>query len=391
MISYYFKFFGDHCCMINFYLKNRDQLKGQPKRTIGDYVEQNGILVPRRFDSLKEARDAKVKILLRSEHEQEYDGVSGLLQSVSLDNLSDTNNISEIRAILLNNYSTDIAVYCKLQKIKKEDFEKGVSFSLWENLGGYNRKVIADSAVAGRYHIMTVKINRSGRDANYTCIEPDGRKVSYGKKLSRSANNMEELVLLYEKVRSLDNFDPNHCPILEVQTVNGRNYFLQYHRTRDFSAAKFKLKRKPEASEQRAFFVRGITNEKGITCKVSVIYPDWVKFRSKILWVLPENEEASFDMYMFDCFTEIMVRKRKLQCVYLNNNISSFYFSLADGTHFQCSKLFKPELSIAIKNGKVITMKDIKYLQDEAVRTEKIQSIMLHVVSDGINAYVKRI
>jgi hypothetical protein len=32
------------------YLENPERLKGQPKRTIADYVEQNGILVPCGFD-----------------------------------------------------------------------------------------------------------------------------------------------------------------------------------------------------------------------------------------------------------------------------------------------------------------------------------------------------
>ena len=60
--------------MTDYYLEDRSRLNGQPKRTIGDYVESQGILVPRRFDNLVDARKSNKAVLLRSEHSQEYDG-----------------------------------------------------------------------------------------------------------------------------------------------------------------------------------------------------------------------------------------------------------------------------------------------------------------------------
>ena len=79
--------------MTDFYLENPAELKGQPKRTIGDYVESNGFLVPRRFDSLAEARRSKKGILLRSELTQDYDGVSWLLESYSLGHFDFQNKV----------------------------------------------------------------------------------------------------------------------------------------------------------------------------------------------------------------------------------------------------------------------------------------------------------
>ena len=70
--------------MTDHYINNPEELKGQPKRTIADYVEQNGILVPKRFDSLAEARRFDGEVLLRSEHTQDYDGASGMLRSFVL-------------------------------------------------------------------------------------------------------------------------------------------------------------------------------------------------------------------------------------------------------------------------------------------------------------------
>lgn len=58
-----------------------------PKREIADYVEQNGILVPERFQGLEQALDyvkSGGEVIVRSEHPQEYNGASGLLISYSI-------------------------------------------------------------------------------------------------------------------------------------------------------------------------------------------------------------------------------------------------------------------------------------------------------------------
>ena len=44
--------------MGDYYTSDPSRLHGQPKRTIGDYVASQGILVPRRFDTLEEAKAA---------------------------------------------------------------------------------------------------------------------------------------------------------------------------------------------------------------------------------------------------------------------------------------------------------------------------------------------
>jgi len=69
--------------MADFYLEHPEELK-QPKRDIEDYVESNEILVPQRFDSLKEAKKSGLKIIARSEHPQDYAGISDLLKSPRL-------------------------------------------------------------------------------------------------------------------------------------------------------------------------------------------------------------------------------------------------------------------------------------------------------------------
>jgi len=62
-----------------------DERPLQPKRAIQEYAAQNGIQVPKRFDSLEEALASGKKFIIRSEHPQEYAGISGLSESYVAD------------------------------------------------------------------------------------------------------------------------------------------------------------------------------------------------------------------------------------------------------------------------------------------------------------------
>ena len=98
--------------MQDYYLQKPEALLGQPKRAIADYVEQKGILVPIRFDSLQEARNSQLPILVRSEYPQEdYGGVSGLLQSRDLERFHGTNDPDVIKTRL---WTTNADIYIPL-------------------------------------------------------------------------------------------------------------------------------------------------------------------------------------------------------------------------------------------------------------------------------------
>lgn len=74
-----------------------------------------------------------------------------------------------------------------------------------------------------------------------------------------------KLIELYEKVRNLDRFNPNHCPVMEFQLSanNHQLYFLQYHRARDFRSSSHQLTRSPMQDEIVALWVRGATPPEG--------------------------------------------------------------------------------------------------------------------------------
>ncbi len=376
--------------MPDYYLEDPTRLQGQPKRTIADYVGQNGILVPRRFDSLEEATASGKEVLLRSEHPQDYAGVSGLLDSFDLNkvwvfkDLSFTAQSKYTLEEIKNGYfdfqekSSGIPKfkeYCRYMKKNEEILKAEVSFSLWEKIPGFNRIVVADSAVQDRYHIMTSNSLEFFR--NYTIVE-NGKIIKQfiaflPDTLREGINNLLET---YEAVRNLDRFDPHHCPIMEFQTWRGRNYFLQYHRTRDFTPTQFTLERETKEDENEVPFVRGATPPEGLHCKVTLYYANAITGDFD-----PNDEDGSYDLHWYDMWKELRVRQRKVQMI--NTDNIDFLLEGVVINHYRRSNLFKPQVSI---------IHDIKeLLHDYKNYKKKGKNTFLHlqIISDGRRAFVK--
>ena len=163
--------------MADHYINHSEALMGQPKRTIGKYVAQNGILVPRIFDGFREAIAFREKtgkeVLARSEHQDEYAGASGILETRTLnfetypeklsalgENALEGGDVSVFEKgiadfVSILNERSVVDVYCGLTGKDVDEFRKGISVSYWEQIPGFNRMVVADNAVQGRYHIVT--------------------------------------------------------------------------------------------------------------------------------------------------------------------------------------------------------------------------------------------
>ena len=382
------------------YLENPERLKGQPKRTLADYVERNGVLVPRRFDSLAEAKDSDLPIMVRSEHTQEYDGVSGLLRSEDLDEFSEITNEKELWNELLKEEklkeekgkTSFPSVYCAYNSLDVHTFFSEVSFSYWEKLGGVNRTVVADSSIARRYHIMST----GNEDTSVSYVILDNGEISPRscmiEKNTVVLEEFRELVAIYEKVRTLNNFDANHCPIMEFQSFGGKHYFLQYHRTRDFQKADFQLEKEPEEDEVEALLVRGATTPAGSVCKITISYAEWELLKKYKEWQIPEREEGSFDFHNNLVFSEIMTRRRKLQ-VLETKALEGELMSIAVG-HTRRSIFFKPEISVILQRKEqvyqLIPKEEWETSPKKARETGEDKQVLLRVISDGNKAYLKR-
>jgi hypothetical protein len=375
----------------DYYAANPSALEGQPKRAIADYVEQkdNRIPVPGRFGSLKEARNSGVEILVRSEHRQDYDGSSGLLETRLLSEFPEAETEAQLKEQILikstdpqnqHQYIGDrmIKEHCRLLGIDFDKFNEGVSYSFWELLRGTEIKVVADSSIKGRYHITS--------KYDYTVFEHGKPIKNYVWPLPEELQNLlPGLVETYETIRNFDRFDPNNCPIMEFIAFNGKIYFLQYHKSRKFEASTFSLDREPTTGEMEVFFARGATKPDGISCNVTVHYA-W-EYRRGRERSLPAKEDASFDLHYNPAFSELMVRKREMQIT----GGEWYTMDMFAVGHYEYSKLMKPRVSIVENPDKIISEEENNKLVDIARVENKNAEIKVHAVSDGTRAYLMRI
>lgn len=378
--------------MGDYYIQNRTELKGQPKRTIADYAEANGILVPKRFDTLKEARESGMPVIARSEHEQEYDGASGILYSKPIEifpEATDDEDFKEKLWKLMDETTATHKIYCKLMRIEQDKFKEGTTFSYWQLMQGWERKIVVDSAINGRYHIMTTRLEGEDTDILSYVIYDNGKVIEFIRPLTDNLRDgLTGLIEKYENIKNLDRFDRNHCPVMEFITSEDlKNYFLQYHRTRDFEASKFALERAPKKDEIEVPFVRGATNEYGETLKITEVYADiWKK---EAFLNLLDNEEGSFDEHHNWIFTEIMSGRRQLQII--DEKVNRFALTKVVTDHVRTSALFKPKISVIMDAEKLKKYEhEFHNLWKKAKEACEDQHINVHIVSDGRKAYVKR-
>lgn len=393
----------------DYYLQHRPL---QPKKDIADYVESMGLLVPPRFSSLSEAVSSGQPFIVRSEHPQDYDGVSGLVKSFKVDDgsksagravvsrlgkqidwekheaTSDYNVLLQIIGLAeilpqadleyaMTRYSFgSIGRYCQLMRIPVDSFMRDISYSYWEKVGGENRTIAADSAIEGRYHII-----RSGFVKVYVLFQ-DGKVLFNSHAGEYHPREISELVDFYEGIRKLPRFNTSHCPLVEVQSDSGRHHFLQYLRTQDFTPPAFSLERSAEQDEIETQLVRGCTSPEGIVVNTTIYDSDL-----RVPKVRPE--EGHLNEHWDETYDEIMARLRKVQFL----TEERFWSHLKQfAGHTLSSKFFRSEISLVLDHAgtyEKVLSKLPKY--DEVDLSRSPYQVPLGVISDGKRALVRRV
>ncbi len=208
----------------------------QPKLEIGNYVETHGINVPKRYETLDEALHAAKqgqKVILRSEHPQEYDRFSGLLESVVVDRegaeeiggLIDRGLPEHIAFMNYHNGfgSWPIERFLHLSGQNPGDFYQELTYSFWEYIPGTNIMVVADDAIADRYHITAINFDKGeagGWVGNQEGIDEPGSLSGQLSDNLLDQGTKVALVKQYEKVRNLPKFSTRQCPIMEFQQAD---------------------------------------------------------------------------------------------------------------------------------------------------------------------------
>jgi hypothetical protein len=264
-----------------------------------------------------------------------------------------------------------------------EKFNEEISFSYWEHIPGFNRSIVADSAIPNKWHVMTKDLDK--KSASLFTTYENGEIICYDQDIHAVVPqllDLEPLIETYEKIRRLPNFDSNHCPLMEFQTDrDGKNYFLQYHRTLDFEPADFVLDRLANKDEIEAIFVRGATPKEGIKSKILI---------SKKTHTLFEYERAALDV--FTCMeesvaTEILSRRigTLISGPHKNLNILSSFAA----EHNNRSLAFKPQ-NLIIYGEDIFEHAELSYKIMMAHKTGKTQYLDINIVADGRRAILSR-
>ncbi|MFA6462327.1 MAG: hypothetical protein WCV90_08750 [Candidatus Woesearchaeota archaeon] len=410
--------------MTDTFLEHPELLQGQPKISMGDYLEANGVLVPRRFSTLKEARASGLPIMARSEHPQDYAGSSDLIYIpkdllIKHPEIIDEEELKQGIAAERWGYSHIwLEHHAEILGLDKKEFMSQFSLSYWELIEGFNRTVTADSALPDRYHITATYDDRETKENLEQYIVVEKKCIREYSQVIRNGNgngaplavinDLDNLIELYERIRNLGQFDSHHCPTMEFQTriVGSKveNYSLQYHRTRDFEVSTFKLEEMGRFEEGiiPSYYLRGATPPGGKTCKVVVAYaadnpPEGLRRikafeRGKWKWQVDDLEEGSLNEPMDHVMNEIMSRRRYLHII--NSGRTGERFNGIVNRHVSRSLWFKPKVSVFMNYEDIKRMlprEELDKMEEKAKETGENQYINLHVVADGRKAFIKRV
>ncbi len=422
-----------------------------PKQEIGDYVESQGFDVPRRFGTLDEALDvvrADGGIVIRSEHREEYDGPSGLLQTYVIDERSadDSTRVFEqygnfdideevyasqnrcavtawrqgdgpgyrtmadvVLGVALNT-PTDLTIQRLMQLTSQEymvrryahltdrevpELMQEAQFSFWEHIPGSNVTVIADSAIDDRYHVLANSPKRKNMPSYCGWQIADERGNSM---IGTENDNVltpeatENLIKTYEAIRNLPRFASEHCPIMELQLdEKGQIWFLQYHRARDFQAAGAPLNPDDFSAKegwQKVDGVRGAIDTPS-TLKTALWYPDHYGSRRRVARQLPEVEEGSADWHYDWSLSEILSRRR---LGYIAQDSYARHYDTMAAAHAARSKWFKPLVAVACNDRgleNLIPKMVKKEILNTVYREGDFSQVVIDLAADGNTGYVR--
>ncbi len=387
----------------------------QPKQEIGDYVEASGFNVPHRFESFEEALHVARTggtVLMRSEHPQEYDGFSGLLESyrINQESLARTSYLDVITERLNAGESLEDVIhfakwdsldklpmkrYLGLSNQRAEDFYDEMSYSFWEYIPGTNVMVAADDAISGRYHITARDRARpaaGGWIVDAAGIEEPGPKEFPNMKDAIGQEMRASLIQAYESIRHLPRFSERICPIMELQVdADGKIWFLQYHKARPFRAAPEQLKPDDYPGSDGWYKAEAVRGALGslVTLGAALWYPTNSSYNSVPTYVPDGSEEASFDAHFDHGFSEFIARSR---IAYLSaKSRQMFYLDMADNSHELRSRWLKPygALSLGDTVFEALVPKTTKDTILKMRREHQMARVVLDLASDGRQGFVR--
>lgn len=384
-----------------------EQRPRQPKREVCEYLAAHGFNVPHIFNNLEEARNNGVPFIIRSEHPQDLDGISGVRDSIIVDGNEAVQRFlsEEMIRMRCDEYHTTVVPqslirkqakilrqqfietlmlglgelhrhdYSNMRSVDPWRFDQETSYSYWEYIPGVNRQIIADSAVEDRYHMLS----HGPKSRSYAVVEGGLPRFLSGRNAEEdlTADCVQRLIETYEAVRSLLGSD--NCLLLEIQSVQetARDYLLQVLYTRSFHPATFSISSEPPDAVT-ADFVRGKTEKDGALCHLRVFTRGTVPRKTV-------NVDAAFDFHGREVLTGALLPQRKVHCMSSSGGLD-LHFAKASVRHFNAMQLFFPEATFVVPHSRILN-------KDELAKMSQDLDLALPVrfVIDGTRGYMERL
>ena len=355
----------------------------QPKKDIVSFLALKKVRTAPAYDSPKVAF-AEIrydKLMFRSEHPQDYEGVSDLFPKYYLEKRDLKGRTECLKELIFSQNipcveeaKAKIHLHCDLLGLDYNNFINDLSYSAWERIEGTNRVICADSAVKERYHIFTLS------PTAYDIIE--GSNIQkMGDIPAIDLKAAKGLIKTYEQARAL--LDPNHCYIIETQSVKNRvsstidHFVVQVHRGIDSQKVDFEAK--PWGWNAIKFSnVRGATSPTGENLLLTMTYPYIFNHNPKII-----SEDASAQVsahYVARAFSELMFRKRRLQ-IFPSRDAADLGYELT--FHSSRNSLSNPHPPPPRYHGDLRDRLKIQLLRDSSTQ------LRVHLLSDGRKAYMR--
>jgi len=393
----------------------------RPKADIAAFLATKGIRVPWIFDDKESAVSywSNQPIVLRSEHPQDMNGMtgaSGLFEShvFDADNFvnATTGKPPEPGKEILERYlpysyfnmqpaafeqllreraskTPKIANYVDDMSLDAGTFIGQLNHSYWQYIHGINCSLVADNAVANRFHIFSSWNEEGSPDYNYTCFDNGKATLSGPAPIPPGLHgSFEEILRMYSSIQYHLSCQES-CPLVELQ-IDPQNtvYFLQALFLRDQMLAGPFLENEQNSPAVKAQMVRGSTPPEGVDMKVVVT--DFITNNS--LNTLSDLKKTDLTGKSLGVFTwegqnpywETIFSKAK--AVFLSNpyDIKELPRLLAN-THFSHSLFFKPPLTVVISEEGTREM--IKKAKKSP--STNLTTVDVNVVSDGRSAFVR--
>lgn len=356
----------------------------EPKLEIGRYVLDQGFKVPliEDLDDWKQAFDDN-QAMIRSELEQDYDGLSGLLSSLRI--LKDqwspvsTSNLQTLRNNLNQDFNQDNQPYYdQLKTLVLEGLRSGhlhsldfmheyqgyqnwsaqlyhlaelasscsyrlnldlfdCSTSLWRYIEGTNVRIFGDPNVEGRYHfgvLPSFEIDNMPAVGGYLVDRDQYDEPQYFRKHSQGFI-ARPYIELYEQIRHLALFDTTQAPVMEiVKDANDDLHFLQYLKTNlaYFPTEPFNL-----SNDQETLYlnnVRGATAQAGQSMKL-FISPQHLK----------EGMRHQAIFYDATYYNKLAIQ---IASVYFADLVLQEAYISFQNNHFESSPLYRPSLAAGL-------------------------------------------